>query len=329
MPRIRPWRSRRKNKVETKPVVAVMKLTAAPGARDLSVPGTALAYTQASIYARSSGYVKRRLVDIGDRVHKGQLLAVIDAPDLDQQVAQVRSVLAQSEAALVQMQAQEHLAQLNWERYKVLVAKGVFSRQDGDTQEANLRVAQANVNAAQSTVQANKDNLQRQVVLQQYERVTAPFSGIVTARNIDVGTLISGQGGGGNAIAESMGASGNTAGTSGTVGSAATPTTGGAQGGAMFTVATISPLRILVSVPETYAPYVRLKQTVHLTVCAISRQRFRRRSDAYFGVHRSEYPHAAGRSADAESGWTLDAGQLCGGDICGTGGTKLAPAAKL
>jgi multidrug efflux pump subunit AcrA (membrane-fusion protein) len=166
-----------KQQSQAKPVVEVVKLVAAPGARDLAVPGTALAYTEASIYARSSGYVKRRLVDIGDQVHKGQLLALIDAPDLDQQVAQTRSVLAQSEASLAQMEAQAHLAQLNWDRYKVLVAKGVFSKQDGDNQEAALQVAQANVNAARSTVQGNRENVQREVVMQQYERVIAPFSG--------------------------------------------------------------------------------------------------------------------------------------------------------
>ncbi len=249
---------------QMKPVVEVVKLVAAPSARDLSVPGTALAYTEASIYARSAGYVKRRLVDIGDQVHKGQLLAVIDAPDLDQQVAQARSVLAQSEAALAQMDAQAHLAQLNWDRYKVLVAKGVFSKQDGDNQEATLQVAQANVNAARSTVEANRDNLQREIVMQQYERVVAPFNGVVTARNVDVGTLISGQGGGSSMLSGS-GGSGNNLGSSGIASSAATPSTGGAQGGAMFTVATIEPLRILVSVPEPYAPYVHLKQKVGLT----------------------------------------------------------------
>jgi multidrug efflux pump subunit AcrA (membrane-fusion protein) len=249
---------------QMKPVVEVVKLVAAPSARDLSVPGTALAYTEASIYARSAGYVKRRLVDIGDQVHKGQLLAVIDAPDLDQQVAQARSVLAQSEAALAQMDAQAHLAQLNWDRYKVLVAKGVFSKQEGDNQEATLQVAQANVNAARSTVEANRDNLQREIVMQQYERVVAPFNGVVTARNVDVGTLISGQGGGSSMLSGS-GGSGNNLGSSGIASSAATPSTGGAQGGAMFTVATIEPLRILVSVPEPYAPYVHLKQKVGLT----------------------------------------------------------------
>jgi len=247
-----------------KPTVEVLKLVAAPGVRDLTVPGTALAYTEASIYARSSGYVKRRLVDIGDHIQKGQLLALVDAPELDQQVAQARSQLAQSEAALAQMEAQAHLAQLQWDRYKVLVAKGVFSKQDGDNQEATLQVAQANVNAARSTVEGNRDNLQREVVMQQYERVTAPFSGVVTARNVDVGTLISTQGSGGSQLT-SNGGSGNNSGTSGVGSSSAAPATGGAQGGAMFTIATIEPLRILVSVPEPYAPYVHLKQKVALT----------------------------------------------------------------
>jgi multidrug efflux pump subunit AcrA (membrane-fusion protein) len=246
-----------KDRAHTRPAAVVVKIEAVPFSRELSIPGTSLAYTEASIFARSSGYLTRRLVDIGDHVSKGQLLAVIDAPDLDQQVAQARSLLAQSESNLGQMEAQEHLAQLQWDRYKVLVAKGVFSKQDGDTQEANWRVAQANVGAAQSTVQANRDNLQRQVVLQQYERVTAPFSGVITARNVDVGALISSQGGAGG-LSNAMGTNGNNEGTSGSASSAVMPSTGGAQGGAMFTLANIDPLRILVSVPEVYAPYMHL-----------------------------------------------------------------------
>jgi multidrug efflux pump subunit AcrA (membrane-fusion protein) len=246
-----------KDREHAKPAAVVFKVAAVPFSRQLSIPGTSLAYIEASIYARSSGYLTKRLVDIGDHVAKGQLLAVVDAPDLDQQVAQARALLAQSESMLGQMQAQEHLAQLQWDRYKVLVAKGVFSKQDGDTQEANWRVAQANVGAAQSTVQGNKDNLQRQIVLQQYERVTAPFSGVITARNVDVGALISSQGGSGG-LSNSLGTNGNNEGTSGSASSSVMPSTGGAQGGAMFTVASIDPLRVLVSVPEVYAPYMHL-----------------------------------------------------------------------
>jgi len=262
-----------KDKVHARPVVTVVKVVSAPMSHELSIPGTTLAYNEAPIFARASGYLKRRLVDIGDHVAKGQLLAVIDAPDLDQQTAQVRSVLAQSESTLGQMQAQEHLAQLNWDRYKVLVAKGVFSKQDGDTQQANLQVAQANVNAAMSTVQANKDNLQRQIVLQGYERITAPFSGVITARNVDVGALISSQGGAG-AGASTIGAGGNNQGTGGAAQSAVTPSTGGAQGGAMFTLASLDPLRILTSVPEIYAPYIHLNQTVSLAFEPFPGQKF-------------------------------------------------------
>jgi multidrug efflux pump subunit AcrA (membrane-fusion protein) len=252
-----------KDRIHAKPVAIVDKIVAAPFSHELSIPGTTLAYNEASIYARASGYLSRRLVDIGDHVAKGQLLAVVDAPDLDQQTAQARSVLAQSEAALAQMQAQEHLAQLQWDRYKVLVEKGVFSKQDGDNQQATLQVAVANVNAAKSTVEANRDNLQRQIVLQQYERVTAPFSGVITARNVDVGALISAQGGAG-AEAGTMGANGNNQGMTGAASSAVTPSTGGAQGGAMFSLASLDPLRVLVSVPEVYAPYIHLNLAARL-----------------------------------------------------------------
>ena len=197
------WLPRHKREEETKkraneersslPKIRVVRIRRAASESELLVPGTTQAYTEANIYARASGYVTKRLADIGDRVHTGQLLAIIDAPDLDKQVAQARSNLRQSESNLAQLQAQLHLAALTWDRYKVLVAKGVFSRQDGDTQEANYRVAEANVSTAQSTIQANRDNLERLVVLQQYERVTAPFDGVVTARNIVVLNIRSAQ----------------------------------------------------------------------------------------------------------------------------------------
>ncbi len=263
-----------KERISARPIATVVKVASAPMTHELSIPGTTLAYNEAPIYARASGYLTRRMVDIGDHVSKGQLLAIIDAPDLDQQTAQARSVLAQSESTLGQMQAQEHLAQLNWDRYKVLVAKGVFSKQDGDTQQANLQVAQANVNAALSTVQANKDNLQRQIVLQGYERVTAPFAGVITARNVDVGALISSQGGAGGS-AGTIGANGNNQGMAGAATSAVTPSTGGgAQGGALFTLASLDPLRILASVPEIYAPYIHLNQIASLAFEPFPGQKF-------------------------------------------------------
>jgi multidrug efflux pump subunit AcrA (membrane-fusion protein) len=256
---------------EAQPKVEVIRVENASAAGNLTIPGTTLAYTQASLYARASGYVTRRLVDIGDRVHKGQLLAIIDSPDLDQQVAQARSTLAQSQSTTGQLAAQLRLTQLTWDRYRVLVAKGVFSRQEGDTREADLHVAEANLNAGNNTVQANRDNLQRLIVLQQYERVTAPFAGVITSRNIDVGSLISAQGTGQGASATASpgstqsAAQATNAGASGNLASSVAPPTGGSQGGEMFAIATLDPLRVVVSVPETYASLIRLRQTAHLS----------------------------------------------------------------
>ena len=256
---------------DERPRVEVQKVRRAPATSELMVPGTTLAYTEAYIYARASGYVSRRLVDIGDHVRQGQLLAVIDAPDLDKQVAQGRSNLDQSRSNLAQVEAQLHLASVTWDRWKVLVAKGVFSRQEGDQQEANYRVAEANVGAAQNTVQANQENLNRLLVLQEYERVTAPFNGVITARNIDVGALINAGGSGlgsstpsNNPGPTTAAAEGNNQGASGNLSSNVNPSTGGAGGGEMFAVANTDRLRVLVSVPEAYTSVIHIGERAAL-----------------------------------------------------------------
>jgi multidrug efflux pump subunit AcrA (membrane-fusion protein) len=258
-----------KDRVDSHPKVDVVKVVTAPAKSDLLIPGTTLAFLQAGIYARSSGYLTKRLVDIGDHVRAGQLLAVIDAPELDQQVAQARSAVLTSESNLAQLQAQLVLSKANWERYKVLVAKGVFSKQDGDTQEANYRSAEANVHAAESSVQSSKDNLKRLTVLQQYERVTAPFSGVITARNVDVGALISAAGSGYGGDTPSMGGDTSNAGASGNATSSVTPSTGGAQGGQIFAIATLDPLRVLASVPEDYAAAIHIGQAAKVAFQAV------------------------------------------------------------
>jgi multidrug efflux pump subunit AcrA (membrane-fusion protein) len=243
------------------PVVEVIKVANTPPANDLTVPGTTTPLTQANVYARANGYLKKRYVDIGDHVHQGQLLALIDAPDLDQQVDQARAALRQAQSQLAQQQSQLDLARVTWERWKVLVAKGVFSRQDGDQRETDFNAQLSNVAAAQRNVQSFEANLGHLVALQQFEHVVAPFDGIITARNVDVGALISAQGSGGGDTSSSPASSGsptqsgstNTSGTTGNVNSAATPSTGGAQGGALFSIAQTNRLRILVSVPEGYS----------------------------------------------------------------------------
>ena len=260
-----------REKSQQKPRVQAYIVRRSPTASELMVPGTTLAYTEAYVYARASGYISHRYVDIGDHVRAGQVLATIDSPDLDAQVAQARSAVLQSQASLVQQQAQLHLNSVNFERYKVLVAKGVFSRQQGDQQEADFRVSEANVRAAENVIQGNRDNLQHLVVLQGYERVTAPFSGVITARNVDVGSLISAQGAGLGSSSSQLatnttqaGADGNNQGVSGSLSSSVAPTTGGNQGGQMFSMADTTRLRALVSVPEAYSAAIRVGQRAQL-----------------------------------------------------------------
>lgn len=261
LPRLRDQRITRgiaQREATALPEVDVVAARRSSSQSDLEVPGTTTGLIEAPIYARATGYVSKRYVDIGDHVHANQLMAVIDAPDLDQQVDQARGTLLQSQSVLGQTQAQLNLAKVTWDRWNVLVQRGVLSKQDGDTQYANFQVAEANVKAAQNTVAANKANLDRLLHLQSYERVAAPFNGIVTARNIDVGSLISATGGG-------LG--------SGLTG-AALPTTGSSQGGEMFRVANIDRLRLFISVPEVYAPYITVGEAVNCYFDAISPKPF-------------------------------------------------------
>jgi multidrug efflux pump subunit AcrA (membrane-fusion protein) len=249
-----------------KPVVETEKVQRATDQAGLVVPGTTIPLTEAFIYARANGYLKKRYADIGDHVKKNQLLAVIDAPDLDAQVAQARQQVYQAERQLEQQDSQLALATVTVDRYRVLVRKGVFSRQEGDQQEANYASAVANVAAAQRNVDAYKANLQHQIALQSYEQVRAPFTGVITERDVDEGALISAggmssgaqsspapQGQTSTAGGTSQPAQTNNSGSSGGTNSAATSAQSPGQGGPLFGIAQLQRLRILVSVPEGYA----------------------------------------------------------------------------
>jgi multidrug efflux pump subunit AcrA (membrane-fusion protein) len=251
-----------KQREQEEPQVEVIQVKASKAPGELTVPGTTASLTEAFIYARANGYLRKRLADIGDHVKKDQLLALIDAPDLDQQVEQARQQLNQAEAQVKQQQAQLTLNRVTWERWRVLVAKGVFSRQDGDQREADYLAQVAVVASAERNVESYRANLRRVIVLQNYERVTAPFDGIITQRNSDVGALVGTSGAAGTAPMDSSQSpsggsasvgSANTSGSSGTPNQAGTPSTGQAQGGPLFAIAQIGTLRILVSVPEGYA----------------------------------------------------------------------------
>lgn len=243
------------------PLVPAVTVHSSPPVSEMVLPGSMTAAVEAYIYARANGYLKRRYADVGDRVAAGQLLAVIDAPDLDQQVTQARATLGQlgaqcerAQAMVEQSRARLKLTQVTWNRYGVLVARGAVSREDADIQFSNyqaaladLAAAEKNVTASRQAAAANEASLQRLITLQAYERVKAPFAGVITARSVDVGALISAAGAGNGPLER-------------------TGPTDSAGGGAMFRVAQIDRLRILVSVPQSRAQEVRAGQNATLIV---------------------------------------------------------------
>jgi multidrug efflux pump subunit AcrA (membrane-fusion protein) len=242
------------------PVVLVETVKRDDHSGGLVLPGTTTPLTEAYVFARANGYLKTRLVDIGDHVRKGQLLATIDSPDLDAQVAQAKEQVRQAESQVAQQKTQLALTKITWDRWRVLVQKGVFARQDGDQKEADYLAAEANVAAAERNAEAFRANLARVVSLQGYEQVRAPFDGVITARNVDVGALISAAGStSGGATGPSGLGGANTGGSSGGSPSAGTATGGGdgSGAGALFSVAQVQRLRVLVAVPEGYASVVR------------------------------------------------------------------------
>ena len=156
----------------------------------VKLPATTSAFATANIFARASGYIGKREVDIGDHVKQGQLLAEIVAPELDHQISQAEATLAQLKSALVQAQANRELAQVTWDRDRPLVDRGWVTAQQGTIDQQTLKAQEAAVSVADANVRAEAAQLQ---VLQQqkdYQRVVAPFDGVITQRNIDVGSLV-------------------------------------------------------------------------------------------------------------------------------------------
>ena len=240
------------------PAVNAVKVVKSPADSEFTLPGSISAMSEASIYARAAGYVRKRYVDIGDRVKPGQLLAELDTPELDQQVAQTRAALAQarqqlaqSQAALVQYESQRDLAKVTAERYDRLLTRGAVARQDTDQQDSTYKSSEALVNAQQATIHAAEEsvreaqaNLDRMTALQDFQRVRAPFSGIVTARNIDAGYLITASGAaqGGGPLDVPLTQNNQTS----------------SNGNEMFRIADTATLRILISVPQAYAPGIMI-----------------------------------------------------------------------
>jgi multidrug efflux pump subunit AcrA (membrane-fusion protein) len=213
---------------------------------DLALAATTQAIQDAIIYARTSGYLRKRYVDIGDQVKAGQLLAEIESPEINQQLRQAKADLQQSQKNLDLQKATLDLARVTMERFLAADAEGAVAKQAVDQNVSAHRTAQAAVAAAEATVESNKANVQRFQDLTSFERVLAPFNGTVIQRNVDVGALITA----GSPI-------NNTA-------VAPSSVTGAANG--LFEVAQVDALRVFVNVPQVYGPNVTVGLPVQVTV---------------------------------------------------------------
>jgi RND family efflux transporter MFP subunit len=172
------------------PTVATATVNASGSTMSVTWPGTTEAFAQANIYARASGYISKREVDIGSPVKAGQLLVEITAPELDHQIAQAEATLVQMQAALQQAQANRDLAQVTWNRDNPLVQKGWVTPQQGDTDQLNLKAQQAAVAVADANIKAQTAQIAVLHQQKDYQSVVAPFDGVITQRNIDVGSLV-------------------------------------------------------------------------------------------------------------------------------------------
>ncbi|MEH2401902.1 efflux RND transporter periplasmic adaptor subunit [Nostoc sp.] len=268
----------------TVPSVNVITPRRAAATTNLELPGSVVALNQTTIYARSTGYLRRWYADIGDRVQAGQLLAEIDSPDIDQQVLQAKAELAQAQANVLQnraslakgasdlKQAQANLliARQSWQRWSVLVKQGAVPQQDADTRyatyQANLANVEAakntinsdsaNVKAAQANVYASQANFQRNTILQSYKKVTAPFAGVITARNVNTGVLISAGSGNSNTSSNTSTSNTNSSNTS------------------LYTIAAYDKLDVNVNVPQSLSPSFQTGQTAEITVKELPQRAF-------------------------------------------------------
>jgi RND family efflux transporter MFP subunit len=230
------------------PEVIVVHPRLAAAQTAVSLPGNLQPLYSASVFARTNGYIENRSVDIGSHVMAGQVLAVIASPEVDQELNQARAdaleaaaAVAQSKAALEQAQANLGIARITQKRYASLIDKRAVTQQSLDEADeafrartADVSAAGANINAAEATLKSRTANVERLTQMQGFERVVAPFDGVITARNIELGDLVNA--GSGNA---SM---------------------------SLFSVAQSNVLRVQVEVPQSAALAIKAGQHATLTV---------------------------------------------------------------
>jgi RND family efflux transporter MFP subunit len=211
------------------PPVSIEQPKMQQSAQEIVLPGNMQAFSLAPIYARTTGYVKAWYFDIGAHVKQGDLLAVIETPELDQQLAQAKADLATAQSNAV-------LAKTTAGRYQDLIGNNAVSQQDTDNAVSQFRSTTTQVNSAEA-------NVHRLEELQSFERVVAPFDGVITARNLDIGQLISAAG------------STTTAGAGTTVGNKE-----------IFDISAIRTVRVFVNVPQIYSPDAKTGVIASLTL---------------------------------------------------------------
>ncbi|MGB8579857.1 MAG: efflux RND transporter periplasmic adaptor subunit [Candidatus Sulfotelmatobacter sp.] len=218
----------KETEIETIPTVAVVNPTPEKPDEDLILPGSMLAYEESPIYARTNGYLVRWYKDIGSRVTKGELLAKIDTPEVDQELNQAR-------ATRQQVVAQMEIAKITADRWENLRKTDSVSAQEADQYSSGYRQSQANLSAADA-------NVRRLEQLEGFKDVYAPFTGVLTRRTVDPGALI-------NAGAQ-------------------------AAGRELFDLARVDPLRVYTSVPQAYAPYIKVGAKTFITLQEFPGQKF-------------------------------------------------------
>jgi RND family efflux transporter MFP subunit len=214
--------------VRSVPTVAVIHPITEPTEEGLVLPGSMQAYVESPIYARTNGYLKKWYRDIGTRVQKGELLADIDTPEVDQQLIQAKADLETS-------QANANLSHITATRFEDLIKTDSVSKQEVDNAAGDLAAKQATVASAQA-------NVHRLSELESFKHIYAPFSGVITRRNVDIGTLINAGNGGSTQL--------------------------------LFTLAQTDPLRVYVSVPESAAPSIRPGLPAHLELTQYPGRKF-------------------------------------------------------
>ena len=250
---------------DQRPTVSVVSSQRPDGAAHLVLPGSTQAIQETAIYARTNGYVRKWHTDIGAKVEAGDLLAEIETPEIDQELNQARATAQQAVA-------NSELAQATLTRWQELVAKKVVSAQEFDEKKSALDARQADLTAA-------KANVARLEKLQGFQKVVAPFSGIVTARNIDNGALVS---------------AGN-----------------GGQTSPLFHVAQTDTLRIYVTVPQTNARSVAPGQSAAVSFREIPEKTFERESRPHCRRARSRITHAPNRAPSREQRRSIVPGHVC------------------